>query len=529
MDRVVADEALERLREVDDLAHLRVGVVCGLELGARLQRVLEVDLRPLRDHLRDPVDLAVRHLEHAAGVPHRGPGEHGAEGDDLRDPVAAVFLLDVVDDAIPAGDGEVDVHVGHGLAARVEEALEQEVVPNGVDVRDLERVGGDGSRGRSSTRADLDAVLLREADEVPDDQEVVRETHLLDRLQLELETVLELGRDGSVALLQAFLAELGEVVERVAVVRGRELREPDLAELELDVQPLGDLEARAKRLRVVREVRSHLGGALEVELVGVELPAARVLQRVAGLDAEQRLVGPRVLVAEVVDVARCDERQTGLLGELGELRVDPRLLGEAGVLDLDVDVVAAEDLRQAVEVGRGVLGAALLERAGDAAREAAGERDEPLRMRLQMAPVHARLVVVALEVAGGGELDQVPVALVGLGQERQVRVALLLLGRVVADVHLTADQRLDALLPGVLVELHGAGERAVVGERHSGHLELGRPSGEVRDPAGPVEDRELGVNVEVDELGSHGLAILRMAQDGPDSATGSTSHLSATI
>ena len=274
-----------------------------------LRRVLEVDLRALRDHLRDPVDLPVRDLEHAAGVAHRGPGEHRAEGDDLRDPVASVLLLDVVDDAVAAGDGEVDVHVGHGLAARVEEALEQEVVPDRVDVRDLERVGGDGSRGRSSTRADLDAVLLREADEVPDDQEVVREAHLLDRLQLEPEAVLELGRDGSVPLLQAFLAELGEVVERVAIVRRRELREADLAELELDVQPLGDLDARPERVRIVREVVGHLGRRLEIELVRIELPAALVLQRVARLDAEQRLVSPRVLVAQVVDVTGRDERE----------------------------------------------------------------------------------------------------------------------------------------------------------------------------------------------------------------------------
>ena len=189
-------------------------------------------------------------------------------------------------------------------------------MPNRVDVRYLERIGGDGSRGRSSTRADLDAVLLREADEVPDDQEVVREAHLLDRLQLEPETVLEFGRDGSVPLLHAFLAELGEVVEGVAVVRRRELGEPDLAELELDVQPLGDLDARPERVRVVREIGRHFGGRLEIELVRVEAPTTLVLQRVAGLDAEQRLVGPRVLVAEVVDIAGRDEGEARVGGEL---------------------------------------------------------------------------------------------------------------------------------------------------------------------------------------------------------------------
>ena len=80
-----------------------------------------------------------------------------------------------------------------------------------------------------------------------------------------------------------------------------------------------------------------------------------------------------------------------------------------------------------------------------------------------------------------------------------MRVALLLRLAVVGDVDLGADQRLDAVLSGLLVELDGTRERAVVGERDGRHLELGRPSGEVRNPAGPVEDRELGVDVEVDE------------------------------
>ena len=80
------------------------------------------------------------------------------------------------------------------------------------------------------------------------------------------------------------------------------------------------------------------------------------LERVAGLDAEQRLVRLRVFVPEVVDVAGRDERQAGLRGERRELGVDARLLLETGVLDLDVDVVAAEDLRQAVEVQAASLG-----------------------------------------------------------------------------------------------------------------------------------------------------------------------------
>src|SRR5512132_79960 len=135
-------------------------------------------------------------------------------------------------------------------------------------------------------------------------------------------------------------------------------------------------------------------------------------------------------------------------------------------------------------------------------------------MRLEVPPVDAGLVVVALEVAGRGELDQVPIALVRLGQEGQVRVAFLLPGGAVADVDLATDQRLDAGLLRVLEELDGPREAAVIRERDGRHLELGGAGGKRRDTAGPVEDRVLGVDVKVDELSGHGRAILGGAQDG---------------
>ena len=91
-------------------------------------------------------------------------------------------------------------------------------------------------------------------DEVGDDQEVVGEAHLADRLQLELEPLAQLGRHLVVAATEALLAELDEVVERVAAVGRRELRQQDAAELDLDVAALGDLERAAHRVLLAREV-----------------------------------------------------------------------------------------------------------------------------------------------------------------------------------------------------------------------------------------------------------------------------------
>ena len=239
---------------------------------------------------------------------------------------------------------EVDVDVRHRLSPRVQEALEEEVVADRVDVRDLERVGDERSRRRAAPGPDADPLALGEGDEVPDDQEVVGEAHLLDRPKLEAQALLELGRDAVVALPEALLAELDEVVEGVAPVRGRVGRQEDPPELHRHVAALGDLERAADGVRIVGEVGRHLLGRLEEELVGVEAPVVRVRERVARLDAEERLVRARVLVAQVVDVAGRDERQAHRLRDRGELPVDPLLHLEPRVLDLQVDRIRPEDV-----------------------------------------------------------------------------------------------------------------------------------------------------------------------------------------
>ena len=200
VDRVVADDALEPLGDVDDPLRLGVGVVGLAELLPRLHALLERGAAAhdrLGDLLGELVALHVRVAEHAGGVAGRGARRHLAEGDDLRHRLAPVLLGDVADHALAAADREVDVDVRHRLARRVQEPLEQQVVLDRVEVGDVQRVGDDRAGRRAAARADGDAAVLRELDEVPDDQEVGLEAHVADHAELELEALDGLGGTGS--------------------------------------------------------------------------------------------------------------------------------------------------------------------------------------------------------------------------------------------------------------------------------------------------------------------------------------------
>ena len=236
-----------------------------------------------------------------------------------------------------------------------------------------------------------------------------------------------------------------------------------------------------------------------------------------------------VLGAQVVHVARADDRQAGLGGQRQEAGVDALVLVDAGVLQLDVDVLAPEDLHEAVELLARTGLIARQQRRARAPGEAAGQRDDAVGVGLEQLVVDARLVVVALEVAERAELDEVVVAGRRLGQQRQV-VPVALVGvharaAVVDEVDLTAQQRLDAGLAGRAIELDRARHGAVVGDADGGHAELHRALDELRDAAGAVQHRVLGMDVQVG-VTRHGRSHRRHILGGP--ATGMASPASFT-
>ena len=183
------------------------------------------------------------------------------------------------------------------------------------------------------------------------------------------------------------------------------------------------------------------------------------------------------------------------------------LLVDALVLHLEEEVARAEDV---------AIGRRRLERLArligpkpgrHLALQAAAQADQPLRVRGEQLLVDARLVVEPVRVARRDELDEVVKALVRLREQHEMVGRLARRARSIGaaagrDVDLAAEDRLDAALPRLVVERHGREHVAVLGDRHGRHLQLGGPIEQLADPARAVEQRELRVQVQVDELGT---------------------------
>ena len=296
----VVDDALQGLSVVHQLpdrgvAHVGVRHFLVGRHGVRDRAGLE------GDHPGDAVDVAVAHAQTPAHVAQGGLGPQGSEGDDLGHPVAAVAVDDVAQHLVTPVVLEVHVDVGHFLAFEVQETLEHQVVPHGVDVGDPQAVQHHAGGG-APPHAEEDLLLADEGDDVPHHQEVVGEAGLSHDLQL----ILHAGAGGVVVdpvpQVEPLPADAFQVGVGILVVGRRVPGQVHLPESQRNVALLGHLAGDVHGLREIVEQRGHLVGGPNV--VGRVLhPQAVAVHHVgARLDADVHVLVLVIGLANVVGV-----------------------------------------------------------------------------------------------------------------------------------------------------------------------------------------------------------------------------------
>src|SRR3989442_9121212 len=114
------------------------------------------------------------------------------------------------------------------------------------------------------------------------------------------------------------------------------------------------------------------------------------------------------------------------------------------------------------------------------------------------------LVVEAVQVSDGGQVNEVAIPLEAGRQEHEVKgvrvkFRVTVHERPRGDVGLYADDGVDAGLFGPQVELDHPIHRPVVGDRYGRHAQLLDPGNEGGGPAMTVEEAVRGGQVQVDE------------------------------
>ena len=283
---------------IDELGHLRVGIVELFQLAGNLQCPLEGHFQLHGHKLCYHVHLLVWNTHHAAHIPDGVAGGHGTKGDDLRHMVRTVFAVDVVDDLLSALVAEVHIEIRHTDAFGIQKALEDQIIADGVDIRNAHAVSGNTTRAGAASRPHRDALTFCKIDIVPYDEVVVGIPHRLNHADLIFQAVdVGLRHIRAIAALQAVPAELFKVGLIVHAVRGFVVGDLGVTELKVKIALLGDLCRIGAGLRYHGEQLVHLVCGLDVEFIGLELHAVSILNGLAGLDAQQDALHLGVLFA----------------------------------------------------------------------------------------------------------------------------------------------------------------------------------------------------------------------------------------
>ena len=301
----VAGHALQSLCHIDQPVQLLVPVVHLLQGLGQAQGLVQGHVQRTGaggDLLCHLVGLAVADIQGPGHIPDRGPGGHGAEGDDLGHMVVAVEPVHIVNDLAPAVDAEVHVNIRHGDPLRVQEAFKEQAVFDGVHIGDMQAVADHAAGGAAPAGANGDAAALGEADEVRNNEKVVHKAHFVDHIQLIIQLLVHLRPVGE-ALLKALLAELAEIGIAVALpLRQLEAGQMVVAELKIKIAALGNVHGVVRRFRQLREQGAHLLLALEVQLLALKAHPGRVVHGLAHLDAHQHILVIGVLFFDIVGV-----------------------------------------------------------------------------------------------------------------------------------------------------------------------------------------------------------------------------------
>ena len=194
--------------------------------------------------------------------------------------LATVARVHVLQHALAFAVCEVDVDVRRLGALLAQEAFEEQLELDRVHRGDAEAVA-DGAVGCRSAALTEDPLAPRVAHDVPDDQEIARESELGDEGELVRELlVVPRGALPPPALLSARLHQTFEVLVLAHTLRQREVRQLRLERLEPECAALGDRDRCSESLFHARPPRGELRMALEVPLaVGAQARAHLVERR----------------------------------------------------------------------------------------------------------------------------------------------------------------------------------------------------------------------------------------------------------
>ena len=191
-----AHRSFKHLGVFDGVCHLRIGACFGFaQLRYALDCVRKIHLQSVGQLVRNSFAQTVAYIErqflhtcHVLDGVFRG---HSAVGDDVRNLVVSVFVLNPFEHFAASVVVEVGIDIRERNTVRVKESFEKQVVLDWVNLGNSQAIGYNRSGCRTTSRAYHNAKFVTcRVDEILHNKEVTGEAHGLHDVQFELHTLV---------------------------------------------------------------------------------------------------------------------------------------------------------------------------------------------------------------------------------------------------------------------------------------------------------------------------------------------------
>ena len=191
-----AHRSLKHLGIFYGVCHLGIGTCFGFaQLRYALDGVGQVHLQSVGQLVGDGFAQTVAYIErqflHTCHVLDRVFRGHSAVGDDVRNLVVSVFVLNPFEHFAASVVIEVGIDIRERNTVGVKESFEKQVVLDWVNLGDAQAIGYNRSCRRTTSRAYHYAKFVTcRVDEILHNKEVTGEAHGLHDVQFELHTLV---------------------------------------------------------------------------------------------------------------------------------------------------------------------------------------------------------------------------------------------------------------------------------------------------------------------------------------------------
>src|SRR5699024_3666795 len=145
---------------------------------------------------------------------------HGTVGHNLSHITATILFHYVINHFLPAAVVEVDINIWGAHALRIQKALKEQIVAQGINIDNAQAISHDRTGRRAATRSYKHITPAGLGGKILGNEEVTHKFHIADDLQLLLDAFAHLLGYFSVAFFGALIGELSQILVHRIVLLG---------------------------------------------------------------------------------------------------------------------------------------------------------------------------------------------------------------------------------------------------------------------------------------------------------------------